>query len=269
MPEFSEGFRKVPEESYKLAAQCGYEAVQEAEAELSRVTGLMVLGNGVIPSACDAMQFAWEWKQRGAIAATCIAGFGDESATESNAIVRSILEASARCSLPIYLETHRGSITQDSWRTIQLLEANPDLLLTGDFSHWFTGQEMMYGDMHRRMEFLEPVFCRTALLHGRIGDRCCMQVDLTDGNHSSIPYFEHMWTRVMDHFLTNDTRKDLWFCPELLGPKYAYARTSPGPTGEMREESDRWTQAKILVRVASRCYERALQNAPEPTNKFR
>lgn len=265
MPEFSEGFRKAPEENYKLAAQCGYEAVQGAEAELSRVTGLTVLGNGIIPTAYDAMQFAWEWKQRGAVAATCIAGFGDESAAEGNTIVRSILEASALCSLPIYLETHRGSITQDSWRTIQLLEANPNLLLTGDFSHWFTGQEMSYGDMDRRMEFLEPVFSRTALLHGRIGDRCCMQVDLTDGNHSSIPYFEHMWTRVMDYFLINNTRKDLWFCPELLGPEYAYARIFPETTGKLREESDRWTQAKILVRIANRCFERALRNMPSST----
>ncbi|MBB5343370.1 hypothetical protein [Tunturibacter empetritectus] len=258
LPAFSLGPHGSERDKYREVKLAGYEAVQGGDADYCRDTGLAVIASGVVPSAAAADSFANECRSRGAVMASCIAGYGYESERECDVLVKSILTASSRHGVPILIETHRGSITQDAWRTVQLIRRTPELLLTGDFSHWFTGQEMLYGDLPRRLAFLEPVFSRTALVHGRIGNRCCMQVDIGQGDHPSVPIFEELWTRVMHYFLKCNRSNDLWFCPELLGTKYEYARVFPDGTGELREESDRWLQAGELVRIARHCFNRAL-----------
>lgn len=253
LPESSSGWRASERESYDAVARAGYGAVQGGSRERCAEAGLRLIGNGVVATASAAMEFARHWKDVGAEAATCIAGFGYESDAEADEIAYAVCEASEQTGLPLYLETHRGSITQDAWRTVQMLGRVPSLLLNGDFSHWFTGQEMAYGDFDRRLAFLAPVFERTCFLHGRIGNRCCLQVPVNDGEDELVRPFEQMWTAVTRAFVDRvDGPSDLWFCPELLGTEYQYARVFAG-----REETDRWEQAGVLVGVARRCAEAA------------
>lgn len=68
-----------------------------------------------------------------------LASCGDEVA----ALVDAILAASSRHNLPIFLETHRATITQDIWRTVQITKRFPEVWFNGDFSHYHCGQEMV------------------------------------------------------------------------------------------------------------------------------
>jgi len=90
------------------------------------------------------------------------------------------------------------------------------------------------------------VFARTRMLHGRIGSRGCIQVKIDEAVAQP---FEQMWSAAMSAFMMDpDGPSDLWFCPELLGTTYGYARLIDG-----REETDRWEQARIVVDIATRC----------------
>jgi len=109
---------------------------------------------------CDAL--AASWKTRGAAAVTCIAGFGMESDAEIDAYAAAICKAVVDHQIPFMLETHRASITQDAWRTVQLSRRFPKLRFNLDLSHWYTGQEMPYGDRNARLAFLEPIFKQTS-----------------------------------------------------------------------------------------------------------
>jgi hypothetical protein len=112
------------------------------------------------------------------------------------------------------------------------------------------------------MEFLTPVFERVRFLHGRISDRCCIQVDVgEDAGHYAVPAFQDLWRRVMRGFLKNAAPgEQLVFCPELLGTAYRYARCFRGADGKLREESDRWAQAAVLTRLAQACWAEATKS---------
>ncbi len=259
LPEYSLGPRGSLREIYARTADAGYEAMQGGDPELCRAFGLKLLGSGVIPTPREAEAFVAHWKRSGALAATAIVGFGFESDMEMDELAGCITDLSATYGLPVYIETHRGSITQDAWRTVQLAQRVPQVRFNGDFSHWFTGQEMLYGDTQERFARLSPVFERTRFLHGRIGDRCCMQVDLgVDLSHDSVPYFRDLWIRAMSGFLeAPDSGPDLWFCPELLGTEFQYAQVMPAASGINVEFGDRWLQAQLLVSLARECFEEA------------
>ena len=82
---------------------------------------------------------------------------------------------------PLYIETHRATLTDDIWHTVQLVKRIPEIRFNGDFSHWYTGHEMRYGDIAAKFDFCQSVFDRVRFLHGRIGDPCSIQVDVGDG----------------------------------------------------------------------------------------
>ncbi len=259
LPLFSQGPHGDAAELHRAVSEAGYEGLQDGDPELCARFGLTLLGSGLLRSPKDADALAAFWKARGASRVTCLAGFGMESDDEMNRYAAAIVEASDRHELSLLLETHRASITQDAWRTVQLAKHFPALHFILDFSHWFTGQEMAYGDFEARLSFLEPVLARTRFLHGRVGDRCCMQVPIAVARQNSLSAFCQVWTQVMRGFLTSpgSEEKELWFCPELLGTTYSYARQFRSETGEFREETDRWQEAQALVAIARDCFNQA------------
>ncbi len=147
--------------------------------------------------------------------------------------------------MPLYIETHRATITQDIWRTVEMTKRHPEIHFNGDFSHWYTGLEMPYGDITAKFDFCEPVFERVRFFHGRIGDPSCMQVDVGDGTGLTyVDHFREMWTRSCIGFLRSAKPGDyISFAPELLHPSIYYGRLMPDGKGGFTEYSDRWQQA--------------------------
>lgn len=189
--------------------------------------------------------------------------WGLEDDDEADRLIHAVLEASEHHQLPAFVETHRATLTQDMWRTVQLLKRHPDLLLNADYSHYYCGQEMVYGGLEMKLEFMAPIFDRTGFMHGRIAGPGAMQMPVespdqrprlaTDGDY--LADFLYMWTRAMKGFLDNAATGDvLIFAPELLTSKFYYARVFPDANGVLREESDRYAQAILYQRLARRCF---------------
>lgn len=225
------------------------------------------------PEEADAILVAHAGK--GDLCITVHAGWGLEDELEACRLVDAILTASNRHGLPVFIETHRATITQDLWRTVQLIRAFPEIRLNGDFSHYYCGQELAYGDWSQKMSFMEPIFERTGFMHGRIASPGCMQVPL-DADlssrplqaHGAVDYLEHfreLWTRAMAGFIRNSNPGDvLIFAPELLSGLNYYARLFPGTQSRLVEESDRYQQALFLNQLASQCFATARKSAIEP-----
>ena len=186
-------------------------------------------------------------------------GWGLEDVATGNALIESILEASARYKLPLYVETHRATLFQDMWRTVDFVSRYPELRFNGDFSHWYTGSEMVYGGFDRKLLFIAPVLQRVRFLHGRIGNPGCMQVEIGEGDlvdHPYVAHFRQLWTAVFEGYIAANDQASVWFTPELLAPSIYYARTFRGS-----EESDRWQQSLVLRSIAKECFADALQRA--------
>ena len=201
---------------------------------------------------------------------TCLtvhAGWGLEEDAEMFALVEAILTASERRNIPIFIETHRSTITQDLWRTVQITKKFPEVRFNGDFSHYYTGQEMVYGGLEMKLAFMEPILARIGFMHGRIASPGCMQVPVdaslerplqAHGEQDYLADFKEIWTRAMLGFLRATGPGDyLIFAPELLSGRYYYARLFPGTDGALAEETDRYQQAMIYRKLATDCFAQA------------
>jgi len=248
-----------PIKAIRDAGYDGVQLIQPMERTLKGEAlsmGLGVCGSGRVNTPAEAAPLAKEARDAGLECLTLHVGWGMESDDEAAALIGAVLEASAKYSIPLYPETHRATIFQDPWRTLGFLARFPNLEFNGDFSHWYTGTEMVYGGFESKMEFIRPVLERIAFLHGRIGNPCSMQVEVGDGSADGRPYVSHfraLWTESFLGFLRRRPQTDRFcFTPELLGPEIYYARTFAG-----QEESDRWEQSLVLVRIAGECFAEA------------
>lgn len=240
----------------------GYDGVQFGQppapnlVNRAQVLGLGVCGSGRVNTPADAVPLAKEARSAGLECLTLHVGWGIESDDEASALIDAILNASVKYAVPLYPETHRATIFQDPWRTVQFVARFPMLEFNGDFSHWYTGTEMVYGGFEQKLEFIRPVLDRIAFIHGRIGNPGCMQVDIGDGAPEGRPYVSHfrtLWRESFAGFLRRRSLVDgICFTPELLGPEFYYARVFDGC-----EESDRWQQSLLLARIARECFEDA------------
>jgi hypothetical protein len=259
LPAWSEGPDTVdPTEVLTAVKAAGFEGVQGGDALVGAELDLAVTAFGVARAPGELADSAKLWCDLGMEAATVHVGTGLEDDDAALALFDEVIQLSVDLDFPIYVETHRATLTQDIWRTVRFTEKLPELRFNGDWSHWYTGLEMTYGDFEEKLDFIEPVFERTRFMHGRIGDPGCIQIDIGDSLDENTPpsvdHFRQFWTRSFAGFLATAGPGDIFpFAPELLPSEINYARTVPSDDGP-REEGDRWTQAQLYCTLARECF---------------
>lgn len=154
---------KKGEEVFQCLAADGFEGVQLTQAGALSPGSLPHCGLGRINQPGEAMPLAEKHLARGDLCLTVHVGWGVEDEAEVFRLVEAVLAASEKTGLPIFIETHRATITQDMWRTVQITKRFPEVLFNGDFSHYYCGQEMVYGGLEMKIEFMKPIFDRVGL----------------------------------------------------------------------------------------------------------
>lgn len=265
LPDWSAGPRGSWPEMLAAVAAAGYEGVQHTDAGLVKAAGLRASGMGRVFKPEEMLPLAEAHKAAGFDATTLQVGHGLETDSEMLALATALVAAADRCSYPLYLETHRATMTQDMRRTVDLVERVPELRFNADLSHWYTGHEMAYGDFAAKLTFIEPVLDRVRFLHGRIGHAGAIQVSLNGDQHSNhIKHFKQMWSRCFAGFLRTAQSGDIIiFAPELLpysviyndvDHRINYAQVDSGE----RELSDRWLDAQVMVTLINELFEDSL-----------
>jgi hypothetical protein len=269
LPAWSSGPQGDEQAVLEAARDAGYQGVQGANPRRCRELGLVPTTFAIHPVPGGLLDQARAWADRGFACCTVLLGTGMEDDDAAARLVDEVIGVSTTAGIPLYVETHRATVTQDIWRTLGLVRRFPELRFNGDFSHWYTGHDLPMGDFGATLELLAPVFERVRYLHGRIGTSGCIQVDVGDGDPEGrlhVGHFRDLWTRAMVGFI-NHARSDvvaapdlaLGFAPELLPPEAGYARLVPGRDGEPDEEGDRWAQALVLTDIAASCFDDAVQ----------
>ena len=240
----------------------GIQGVADTWLPACRRLGLITAASGRIDHPQEIFPLAQRWRDEGHACATLHVGTGMEDDATCDHLCAAVILAAERTGLPLFVETHRATITQDQWRTVQLAKRHPELRFNGDFSHWYSGQEMTYGGVENRLDFLAPVFERTRFFHGRIGNSGCIQVTLGDPSvQAAIGHFRAMWTRCLRSFREQAANGEwIAFTPELLDRTYHYARCIPAGDG-WQEEGDRWRDALELNRIILACWDDAVGSA--------
>ena len=252
LPADSAGPHGPFQQRMEAVRDAGFNGVQFAERaasdELSvcRDLGLGIATSGRINDPVETDAFAEEAAGEGFEAATLHAGWGLEDDSEAFRLIASILEASSRWKIPLYIETHRATICGDMWRTINFVRHFPEMRFNGDFSHWYAGQEMVYGGFEKKFAFVKPVIERVRFVHGRIASPGCIQVAVEHDVSRQPVYVRHfrqLWSACFR------ACPEICFTPELLASDIYYARTFLNA-----EESDRWEQSLLLKKIAEECF---------------
>jgi len=202
LPDFSIGPKGSDLEIHKAIKEAGYSGIQDGDLKICQEMGLASTVTGRVNAVGEIEDPAKKWKDLGYDCATLHIGWGMESDDEIARIVEDVLDTSENLDFPLYIETHRGTITQDMYRTVKLVERFPEIRINGDFSHWYTGQEMVYGGFENKLDFIQPVLDRVRFIHARIGNPGCIQVDIGDAaNQIYVDHFKAMWTKCFVSFL--------------------------------------------------------------------
>jgi hypothetical protein len=253
-----DGLGPFPDGPVAAIQAAGYDGIQfvdpldRAALARARALGLGVCGSHRVNVPGEAAPIAQAAADAGLECLTLHVGWGMESDDEGARLIDAVLDAGTRNRVPLYVETHRATLFQDIRSTVQFVARFPSLHFNGDFSHWYTGSEMVYGGFENKLAFIQPVLDRVRFIHGRIGNPGCMQVAIAPGDPAPyVAHFRTLWTRCFQAFLRDPDPQQsfITFTPELLGPGIFYARTFQGA-----EESDRWQQSLLLAQIARECY---------------
>jgi hypothetical protein len=254
MPRVGDG-----EAHLAMLRQHGFEGVQGGDAGLCRRLGLGATGGGRINRPEEADVQARAWAAAGLDAVTVHLGWGHESEAEADALIRAVLDASQRHGIHIAIETHRATITQDSWRTVEFTKRFPDIRFNADYSHWYCGLEMVYGDFEGKLRYLQPVFDRVSHGHARIASSGQIQIHLDHPAAArSIEHFKRLWTLTMQAWKAQaGPGHILPVAVELLPTRINYALQKQLPDGSWIEAGDRWKDALQHAAILRECWSAA------------
>jgi hypothetical protein len=157
-------------------------------------------------------------------------------------VIRQWMANAADAGIPLLFETHRDSILNDLYYTLQILDAVPDMRLCADLSHYVIDREMPLPLSDVNRAHMHRILERSDCFQGRISNREQIQVPIGFPQHQEwVNTFKSWWKdgmRMWRERSANDAT--LVFLCELGPPSYAI-------TDEQGNElSDRWEEACIM-----------------------
>ena len=148
--------------------------------------------------------------------------------------IETLLEIQEKFGFTLYLETHRGTVTESMERTLSLAREYPELCFNLDLSHWYVSHrlDLMSADLVCR--HLQPVLERAGIIHARVARKDDIQGSIDD--NKSGDFFLHVWRHVIKSVSARQATVN--FIPEIL----------PGISGYHYRNSpvDRWREVNKL-----------------------
>ena len=171
---------------------------------------------------------------------------------EALAKIEALYELCDAAGIPLFIETHRGRITQDLIRTADYARRAPRMQFTLDASHYVVAGEVNFPDddpMFNRL--LDTIIERSACIHARVSNGEQVQVDIGDGRGALVKPYLRWWTSAYQQWQARSRPGDVFPFVCELGPRpYSIAAPAGSALPEGAELSDRAAQAVVLKRLA-------------------
>ncbi len=253
--------REIPiSDSLETACKEGYEYFEAglSEDRLSEIEALLkrfplkLIAQGWANTIAETIPFMRRAVSLGAVAFNLHLGHAFLSAAEAAALAAEAQAHASALGLPLLLETHRGRMTQDLFRTSELVRHNPSINITLDVSHYIVASESLGGDEALFRKHMEPLLERTGLIHGRISNGQSAQV-LAEAPLAFTEVTQSFWREAMQLWSRNaPSDAVLVFTPELGPPPYAYLLRDGAET------FSRTNETHTLVELARQAWAQAM-----------
>jgi hypothetical protein len=154
--------------------------------------------------------------------------------------------------IKMQIETHRNRMTTDLFFTLHILDALPDLRLTGDLSHYVVGREFWYPVSDEDHALMHRIIDNCWGFHGRVASREQIQLQISFSHHQHwVDVFMGWWERGFRQWRRKaGPDETLTFLCELGPPEYAMT----GADGY--ELSDRWQEAQMMKDMVRHLWQR-------------
>ena len=241
---------RTPEESFHMVADAGFDGmcIDPSVAEIPDMRPLKSLYDehnlgcmvNAFPGHEDDMQpllnFANEFD---ACMVNVISGVMPIKPEDAVPVVRRWIAEAKHRNLPLLFETHRDSLLNDMYFTLQLMDLVPEMRLCADLSHFVVDRELRAPVPERDQQYISSILDRSDCFQGRIATREQVQVALDFPQHQQwVEIFRGWWKQGMFAWRErNASDATLVFLCELGPPPYAIT------DGEQRELSDRWQES--------------------------
>ncbi len=161
---------------------------------------------------------------------------------EAVPVIRQWMGEADQAGCPVLFETHRDSLLNDLYYTLQVIDLVPELRLCADLSHFVVDREMREPITSRDQAYIDQILERSDCFQGRIANREQVQIQIGFPQHQEwVQIFKEWWKQGMRGWRArNDDNAALIFLCELGPPPYAIT------DGNRRELSDRWEEALTI-----------------------
>ena len=237
-------------ECFRLAAEAGFAGmcIDPSAAEIPDFLPLRALyrefGLGCMVNAFPAseddmrplLDFALEMD---ACMVNVISGVMPLRPEDAVPLVQRWMGEAAERNLPLLFETHRDSLLNDMYFTLQLMELLPEMRLCADLSHFVVDREMRNPIAARDQQYVARILARSDCFQGRVASREQVQIQIDFPQHREwVEIFKGWWREGMQGWRQRAAANaELVFLCELGPPPYAIT------DAEQRELSDRWAEA--------------------------
>ncbi|MBW4023884.1 MAG: sugar phosphate isomerase/epimerase [Proteobacteria bacterium] len=151
-----------------------------------------------------------------------------------------------RAGVPVYIETHRGRMTNDLLFTMALMDAFPLLRFTADLSHYVVAREISPPVRNDIAAMIDRILGRAWALHGRVAGPHQVQLELSFPQHQDwFRQFQTWWAAGFRSWRQRAGADDTLTFTCELGPA-PYAITAE----DGRDQTDRWAEALTLRETA-------------------
>lgn len=240
-------------ENFRMVAEAGYDGlcIDPSVAEIPRFEKLKPLyGDFGLEAMVNAFPFAPGDMQPllglanvlDASLVNIIGGVMPIRPEDAVPVAQQWMEEARAAGLPVLFETHRDSLLNDLYYTLQLIDLVPDMRLCADLSHFVVDREMREPISERDQGFIDRILDRSDCFQGRIANREQVQIQIDFPQHQQwVGIFKGWWKEGMRRWRRrNDEDATLIFLCELGPPPYAIT------DGRRRELSDRWEEALTI-----------------------
>lgn len=241
------------DENFSMVASAGYAGLclDPAVDEIEETTklkpyfeqyGLQCMMN-VFPHTLDELRPLLELaRHMNAALVNIIGGVMPVAVADAVPVVQRWMADAADFQMPVLFETHRDSLLNDLFYTLQLLDAIPRLRLCADLSHFVVNRELRLPLRPADRGYFARILERSDCLQGRVASREQIQVQIGFPQHRPwVDLFRQWWAEGMrDWRRRSDEDATLVFLCELGPPGYAITNAD----GD--ELSDRWQEALAI-----------------------